>query len=148
MLFSVEKPRLSILKDVFMLSYVVKSRSCLGPTRGGAPKRPTSIQSKRPDLQVRRFGVGSHLSSPPQRPALPQFEQRQLIPRDSFFSLPRLSGKPFSPNRIQGNGRFSSGSESRIHGFSRDWQLNGFVLAGIKPFLSVQQIVKNVRGAG
>ena len=38
--------------------------------------------------------------------------------------------------------------ESRLNGFSRDWQLNGFVLAGIKPFLSIQQIVKNVRGAG
>src|SRR6266498_4608546 len=27
--------------------------------------------------------------------------------------------------------------ESRLNGSSRDWQLNGFVLAGIKPFLSI-----------
>jgi hypothetical protein len=30
----------------------------------------------------------------------------------------------------------SSGYENCLHGYSRDWQLSGFVLAGIEPVLS------------
>jgi len=37
-------------------------------------------------------------------PAQPQPEQRQLIPRDSFFLLSRFLEKLSCPNRIRGNG--------------------------------------------
>jgi hypothetical protein len=63
-------------------------------------------------------------------PAQPQSEQRQLIPPSSFFLfLLRLFGKNYLVRIAFGATVESPGYESRVHGFSRDWQPGGFVLA-------------------
>jgi hypothetical protein len=99
------------------------------------------------------------------KPAQPQSEQRQLIPRDSFFLFvqramwelsqgltrslifglwdrkkletrnPELETAKAQSRNAFGATADSSGYERFLYGFSKDWELSGFVLAATKTSL-------------